>query len=305
MSQMKRHSGSREIDRLLACLRCVGCGSTVIDARTREASGGNPASFTCGECGRTTRVSGDIIDCLPAGDGQLTVWDKHYSSTDQSPLVRALEKGFERPSVLHAHYSILRLLERLSLPVEQSIELGAGSGAFSLVLKKLGFVEHVTLLDYSSQALNAARDLFAHFDEKCTLVKASIDSVPFPDDSFDLSLSAGVIEHYPSTQERIACFKAHTSVAKHAFIQAPVSSPCYWASRLVYSAINKGWPFGYEKPVTMRELRRMAGETGVRIIGRDHQYFLSWPLFTKIHRLVTPTWYTWPFQNEISILVSS
>lgn len=304
MSHEDNNSSVAEIDKLLAKLRCTACGEIVFVQESMEGVSDDAVEFKCKKCGRRIYLSNGVLDCLPDGDRQKRVWESYYSSSDQSALISALENGLEKPNLLHAHYSILRLLEHLSLPLSSSIELGSGSGAFSLILKRLGIVEHVTLLDYSEKALLTAKKLFDHFGESCTLVKASIDSMPFRDNAFELSLSAGVIEHYPTPQERMNCFLVHTAVARKAFVQAPVSSPCYWMSRTIYTAINRGWPFGFERPVTMREMRSFARETRVRIIGCDHQYFLSWPLFTRLHWLVRPGWYTWPFQNEISILVS-
>jgi SAM-dependent methyltransferase len=250
-------------------------------------------------------VSGNILDSDPAGDSQLPVWEAHYRSEDQEPLLRALEAGFSDRRILEAHYPLVRLLGKIPCPLRSSIELGCGSGAFSLVLKKLGLVEEVTLLDYSIASLTTAQELFKHFDMECDLVHSTIGEAPFRAKAFELALSAGVIEHYRSRAARYSCMSKHLELASYAFLQAPVSSPFYWLSRTVYTAMNRGWPFGFERPVGIFEMHRLARRTGARVIGHDHQYFTSFPLFTRLHWLPMPGWYTIPFANEVAILARS
>lgn len=280
---------------VLGKLRCSACGAP-FSVKTGDGLA------VCGECGHYMAIDDRILEDSPSSDGQLAVWDAHYSEEDQSPLIGALQAGFSNPGLLYAHYPLVRLVGNLSLPLESSIELGCGSGAFSLVLKKLGMVKSVTLLDYSRRSLEAAGRLFERFDAVCNLVHARLESAPFESGSFDLALSAGVIEHYRASDERLGCLEAHLEVAKVAFVQAPAFSPCYWLSRAVYTLVNGGWPFGYERPVTLRELRGLAARAGACIALHDHQYFLSFPLFTRLKRLANPGWYTRPFKNEIAIL---
>lgn len=232
----------------------------------------------------------------------MPFWEAHYASEDLSLFSEALEAGFRKPRALRAHYPVVRLLAGLDLPLGTSIELGCGSGAFSLVLARLGLVEEVTLLDYSKAALRAAGKLFSRFGVDCNLVHSTIDSAPFEARSFDLALSGGVIEHYRTAGERAACLAAHLELGRLAFVQAPLSSPFYWMSRSVYTALNRGWPFGYERPVTRRELRRLCGAVGAEVLQSDHQYFTSFHLFTRLHWLPEPGWYTAPLATEVAIL---
>ena len=284
---------------------CTAChGSSVVFESDKESE--SPfiikGRAVCADCSRAMPIVHGILEGFPESDSQLDFWETHYRTEDQSVIIAAIEKGLQDRHLLYDHYPAVRMIEKLPVPLESSIELGCGSGAFSLVLKKTGMVNEVTLLDYSRASLEAARALFSHFSERCNLVHADIESAPFKQKAFDLSLSAGVIEHFRTEAERLDCLIAHLEIADLAFIQAPVSSPFYWLSRAAYTAFNRGWPFGYEKPVTLRELRRLATMAGAWILGHDHQYFLSFPLFTRLHRLLRPGWYTWPFQNEIAIL---
>ncbi len=292
----------RELSQKIICTSCHG-SSVVIETNEKpQSSFINEGRVVCIDCSHAMPISHSILEAFPDSDPQLDFWDTHYRNEDQSGIVAALEKGFQNRHLLNAHYPVIRMLEKLPVPLESSIELGCGSGAFSLVLKKTGMVNEVTLIDYSRAALEAARALFGHFKESCNLVHADIKSAPFEQKGFELALSGGVIEHFRTEENRLDCLTAHLEIAKVAFVQAPVSSPCYWLSRIVFTAFNRGWPFGFEKPATLRELRRLAMRADAKILDHDHQYFLSFPLFTRLHKLVRPGWYTWPFQNEIAIL---
>lgn len=236
------------------------------------------------------------------GDGQLPFWEAHYASEDLSRFAAALAAGFDRPRLLRAFYPVIRMLDGLGAPLGSSIELGCGSGAFSLVLARLGLVREVTLLDYSAAALEAAGRLFSRFSANCTLVHSPIESAPFESGSFDLALSAGVIEHYPSAAGRASCLEAHLELGRLAYVQAPLFSPLYWASRGICTLVKGGWPFGYERPVGRRELERLCREAGAEVLGSDHVYFASFHLFTRLHRLPRPGWYTRPIATEAAVL---
>ncbi len=287
-------------------MRCPSCGCTRLQARVKAGPSADETveSVECTACGLLMSLSGGILEAAPAGDEQLPYWDAHYASEDQRPIVEALKAGLGQPRLLYAHYPLARLVGRLPLPLDSSIELGCGSGAFSLVLKKLGMVEKVTLLDYSMASLESARRLFELFEVPCELVHSKIESAPFKPGSFDLALSAGVIEHYRDAEERLGCLDKHLELGRFAFVQAPVSAPFYWLPRAAYTLAHRGWPFGYERPVRFTELRALAGLASAEVLARDHQYFLSFPLYTRLHRLLKPGWYTLPFMNEVAILAT-
>lgn len=75
-----------------------------------------------------------------------------------------------------------------------SLELGAGRGTMSLYLKKyLGF--QVTLNDMSGEAITLAKANFARFKEDANFVVNYAHTLPFPDNSFDVVTSIGLMEH--------------------------------------------------------------------------------------------------------------
>lgn len=213
---------------------------------------------------------------------EAAAWDRVYqaeSKLEHSTYISWLEAGFSNPRLLFGHYPVARLVRHLSLPLESSIEIGCGSGKYSLVLKKLGLVRKTVLMDFSASALESAERLFRHFNESCTLVQAEFQQMPFADNSFDLAFSGGLIEHFRTWQEKHECFKAHLNVSRTVIIQAPASSPFYWIQRGLVTVLKRGWPFGFERPLSLDELKSYSDHSDGEIAAVDYQYFLNFLIF--------------------------
>jgi SAM-dependent methyltransferase len=79
----------------------------------------------------------------------------------------------------------------------RSLEIGAGTGYFSLNLLQAGVVQEATCTDISpgmvrTLAINAAR-----LNLPVKTARADAESLPFPDGSFDLVLGHAVLHHLP------------------------------------------------------------------------------------------------------------
>lgn len=84
------------------------------------------------------------------------------------------------------------------------LDIGCGTGRWSKYLSsKAGFIEAVD----PSNAIFAASKLLGKI-KNVRLSKASIETLPFPDDTFDFAMSIGVLHHIPDTQQAmIDCVK--------------------------------------------------------------------------------------------------
>jgi 2-polyprenyl-3-methyl-5-hydroxy-6-metoxy-1,4-benzoquinol methylase len=85
-----------------------------------------------------------------------------------------------------------------------AIDIGCGSGRWTKVMAaRAGFIEAVD----PSNAIFAADRLLKNIDN-VRLAKASINTLPFDDETFDFAMCVGVLHHIPNTQQAmIDCVK--------------------------------------------------------------------------------------------------
>lgn len=108
-----------------------------------------------------------------------------------------------------------------------AIDIGCGTGRWTKYLStRAGFIEAID----PSDAVFAADNLLKGI-ENIRLTKASIETLPFNDETFDFAMSVGVLHHIPDTQQAmIDCVK---KVKKGGYFY------CY----LYYNLDNRGWLF--------------------------------------------------------------
>jgi ubiquinone/menaquinone biosynthesis C-methylase UbiE len=86
-------------------------------------------------------------------------------------------------------------------PMGRALEIGAGTGFFSLNLRQAGWLDEVVVTDVSQGmvdvALRNAHNL--GYDDVQGAV-AGITELPYPDDSFDLVLGHAVLHHVPDVE---------------------------------------------------------------------------------------------------------
>ncbi|CAN5190014.1 hypothetical protein BH20BAC1_BH20BAC1_21730 [soil metagenome] len=76
-----------------------------------------------------------------------------------------------------------------------ALDIGCGTGRWTKYLSsRVGFIEAVD----PSNAIYAADKLLRNI-ENVRLTKASIETLPFPDETFDFAMSIGVLHHVPDT----------------------------------------------------------------------------------------------------------
>lgn len=108
-----------------------------------------------------------------------------------------------------------------------AMDMGCGTGRWTkIIAQKAGFVEAVD----PSSAIYVA-DRLLKDTPNVRLTQASVDTLPFPDESFDFVMSIGVLHHIPDTQRAMSdCVRK-------------VRKGGYFYTYLYYSLDNKGWFF--------------------------------------------------------------
>jgi ubiquinone/menaquinone biosynthesis C-methylase UbiE len=88
----------------------------------------------------------------------------------------------------------------------QALEIGAGTGYFSLNLLRAGVVEEATCTDISSGMLAALADNAKQLGLNVKTARAEAESLPFKRASFDLVLGHAVLHHLPDLPRAFAEF---------------------------------------------------------------------------------------------------
>ena len=83
---------------------------------------------------------------------------------------------------------------------DRSLEIGAGTGYFSLNLLQAGVVRNATCTDISPGMVRTLAGNAARLGLEVRAARADAESLPFPDASFDLVLGHAVLHHLPDLE---------------------------------------------------------------------------------------------------------
>jgi ubiquinone/menaquinone biosynthesis C-methylase UbiE len=87
------------------------------------------------------------------------------------------------------------------------LEIGSGTGYFSLNLLQLGIVERLTATDISPGMLDRLAETAEMLGVKATTVATEAEELPFDDESFDIVFGHAVLHHIPDVERAFAEFR--------------------------------------------------------------------------------------------------
>jgi ubiquinone/menaquinone biosynthesis C-methylase UbiE len=94
----------------------------------------------------------------------------------------------------------------ISRGYERSLEIGAGTGYFSLNLLQAGVVREATCTDISPGMVSALAENAERLGLNVKAARADAESLPFGDESFDLVLGHAVLHHLPDLRRAFSEF---------------------------------------------------------------------------------------------------
>jgi ubiquinone/menaquinone biosynthesis C-methylase UbiE len=87
-----------------------------------------------------------------------------------------------------------------------ALEIGAGTGYFSLNLLQAGLIERATATDISPGMLAALEENASRLGVEVRTAAAEAETLPFPDESFDLVFGHAVLHHIPDLERAFSEF---------------------------------------------------------------------------------------------------
>jgi ubiquinone/menaquinone biosynthesis C-methylase UbiE len=91
-------------------------------------------------------------------------------------------------------------------PFGDALEIGAGTGYFTLNLLQLGLIERATATDISPGMLTTLSASAAKLGVEVETVRAEAESLPFSDGSFDLVFGHAILHHIPDLEQAFSEF---------------------------------------------------------------------------------------------------
>lgn len=139
------------------------------------------------------------------------------------------------------------------------LEIGTGSGSDIIHLYETMGME-VCGLDYAPNALR----LIHERSPDMQLCEADARHLPFPDESFDIVFSQGLVEHYLD-DKLDQLMREQIRVAERYVI---IDVPNFWAlyytlKKHLLIAFDHGWDFGWETEYTEHELEQLGSRYGL------------------------------------------
>ncbi len=126
-----------------------------------------------------------------AADGYDAKWGIDFGGIGQDQVLRKLRKV---------------LGPDLDTGYDRSLEIGAGTGYFSLNLLQLGIVTRATCTDISPGMVTALAANARRLGLDVHATRADAEALPFADESFDLVLGHAVLHHLPDLRRAFAEF---------------------------------------------------------------------------------------------------
>ena len=195
-----------------------------------------------------------------------------------------------------------KLRKALGKPIgsfDRTLEIGAGTGYFSLNLLQSGIVREAVATDISQGMLDALQESAAGLGLKVKTVCTEAEKLPFEDDSFDLVFGHAILHHLPDLD---AAFSEFRRVLRPGGVIAFAGEPSHHGDRLAAlpkraaMAVAPAWRrlvgagarLGYDDPIEAHEhalehivdvhaftpgdlsgFARRAGFTDVRVSGEE------------------------------------
>jgi ubiquinone/menaquinone biosynthesis C-methylase UbiE len=187
-------------------------------------------------------------------------WEKHWHNIENTVSERDI---FYVIDTIKLQYALRHLPKKGTV-----LEVGGGSSRFSCFLAKRGY--DTTILDYSNEALKVARNNYKILGIKGKFDLGDAHNLPYKDNSFDVVISTGLLEHFedpqPIINEMTRVLKRgglfFSDVAPKKF--SSIRSLDFLYEKIYCRIVNKKIEEMYERKITKKQMRQMMENVNLR-----------------------------------------
>lgn len=183
-------------------------------------------------------------------ESNQTHWQKYWQSEDHQPQV--------------IHQELLENLEQTtSVFGKKILEVGAGMGGDSLYLSKKG--AQVTVLDFSSEALEKIRQSAQKESLRLETILADAQKIPFPEGAFDIVFHQGFLEHFTKPHAYLLEQKRVLKKGGLLVVDVPQRFTTYTLKKHLKMWLGK-WFAGWETEYSVARLENLLKSCGFQIL---------------------------------------
>ncbi len=176
-----------------------------------------------------------------------SLYDSLYEDVDRDMTRKALLKSLADMEDMFRYRRHMAVVEMplAELKGKRVLEIGPGAGGHSALFARYGaLVSSADITWKRAQSTNAKFRLMGEMAEGCNALQSDAENPPFPDDSFDLVYSNGVLHHTNDTARAVGeAFRVLKPGGKAVIMLYCKSSWHYWFNMLFCQGILLGKAF--------------------------------------------------------------
>jgi len=173
-------------------------------------------------------------------------WENHVNNEYYTREARASAEYFDEIERRRYrwHYHLAELFASLQGKGGKLLEIGCGIGVDSVQLARAGF--EVTAVDLTDAAIDVARRFATARDVSIDFRTANAEGLDFPDETFDVVYSFGVLHHTPDVERAVEEVRRVLKPGGTAYIML-------YHHRSLVGAVHRLLHLPYESPRNLRD----------------------------------------------------